>query len=315
MLGLEELLKRRPAQLSGGQRQRVAMGRALVREPQRLPAGRAAVEPGREAPRADARGAEAHPPAPGHHDDLRDARPGRGDDARRPHRGDVGGGGRSRSAQPQDVYAHPANLFVAGFIGSPPMNLLRGPRGAAGASRPATWRSTDPGCPTARSRWACGPRRSPWPADALPALEFRVDVVEPLGDEVVVHGSTLGTLVESGAEEGLEIPLPVEGSRAPVVARSSSRRTSPSRARRCGSASRRNGSTCSICGPARAIGRWRRDHATHRGSSIVGAGGWVFPMELTRDILSFPALATATLVLYDIDPAGGRAHGGGGAAS
>src|SRR5207342_475875 len=37
---------------------------------------------------------------------------------------------------------------------------------------------------------------------------------------------------------------------------------------------------------------------------IVGAGGWVFPMELTRDILSFPALATATLVLYDVDPAG-----------
>src|ERR671936_769288 len=33
MLGLDELLKRRPAQLSGGQRQRVAMGRALVREP------------------------------------------------------------------------------------------------------------------------------------------------------------------------------------------------------------------------------------------------------------------------------------------
>ena len=39
---------------------------------------------------------------------------------------------------------------------------------------------------------------------------------------------------------------------------------------------------------------------------IVGAGGWVFPMELTRDILSFPALSSATLVLYDIDPAGGE---------
>ena len=34
MLGLEELLERKPAQLSGGQRQRVAMGRAIVREPQ-----------------------------------------------------------------------------------------------------------------------------------------------------------------------------------------------------------------------------------------------------------------------------------------
>ena len=33
MLGIEDLLKRKPAQLSGGQRQRVAMGRAIVREP------------------------------------------------------------------------------------------------------------------------------------------------------------------------------------------------------------------------------------------------------------------------------------------
>lgn len=34
---------------------------------------------------------------------------------------------------------------------------------------------------------------------------------------------------------------------------------------------------------------------------IVGAGGWVFPLELSRDILSFPALRSAELVLYDID--------------
>ena len=36
---------------------------------------------------------------------------------------------------------------------------------------------------------------------------------------------------------------------------------------------------------------------------IVGAGGWVFPLELTRDILSFPALDGSTLALYDIDVA------------
>jgi alpha-galactosidase len=43
---------------------------------------------------------------------------------------------------------------------------------------------------------------------------------------------------------------------------------------------------------------------------IVGAGGWVFPMELTRDILSFPALGSSTLVLYDIDPAGAERTAG-----
>ena len=50
-----QLLDRKPGQLSGGQRQRVAMGRAIVREPQGVPHGRAAVEPRRQAPRADAR--------------------------------------------------------------------------------------------------------------------------------------------------------------------------------------------------------------------------------------------------------------------
>jgi alpha-galactosidase len=37
---------------------------------------------------------------------------------------------------------------------------------------------------------------------------------------------------------------------------------------------------------------------------IVGAGGWVFPLELSRDVLAFPALAGSSLVMYDIDPAG-----------
>ena len=49
MLGLGELMERKPAALSGGQRQRVAMGRALVREPRAFLHGRAALEPRREA--------------------------------------------------------------------------------------------------------------------------------------------------------------------------------------------------------------------------------------------------------------------------
>ena len=48
-----------PRQLSGGQRQRVAVGRAIVREPEGLPLRRAAVQPGRQAARADPRRASA----------------------------------------------------------------------------------------------------------------------------------------------------------------------------------------------------------------------------------------------------------------
>ena len=47
MLELTDYLERKPGQLSGGQRQRVALGRAIVREPQRLPDGRAPVQPRR----------------------------------------------------------------------------------------------------------------------------------------------------------------------------------------------------------------------------------------------------------------------------
>ena len=83
---IEELLDRKPRALSGGQRQRVAIGRALVRRPAGVPDRRAALEPRRQAPRPDAGRADQPPPAARHHDDLRHARPDRGDDARRPRR-------------------------------------------------------------------------------------------------------------------------------------------------------------------------------------------------------------------------------------
>ena len=67
------------------------MGRAIVRDPQRVPDGRAAVEPRRQAARADAHRGLAHPAAAGDDDGLRDPRPDRGDDARRPRRGHARG--------------------------------------------------------------------------------------------------------------------------------------------------------------------------------------------------------------------------------
>ena len=89
-LELTTYLDRKPGQLSGGQRQRVAMGRAIVRQPGGVPDGRAAVEPRRQAARADA-GRDRRPPARARrHDVLRHARPGRGDDDGRPRGGAQG---------------------------------------------------------------------------------------------------------------------------------------------------------------------------------------------------------------------------------
>ena len=64
VLDIGHLLERRPRELSGGQQQRVALGRALVRDPKRLPDGRAALQPRRQVARADARRAQALPPGP-----------------------------------------------------------------------------------------------------------------------------------------------------------------------------------------------------------------------------------------------------------
>ena len=109
ILGIAELLDRKPKALSGGQRQRVAVGRAIVRAAQGVPVRRAAVQPRRQAPRGDAGRAQTPPPAAGHDDDLRHARPGRGHDPRRPDRGDEGrphpaggsaAGGLQRPAEP-----------------------------------------------------------------------------------------------------------------------------------------------------------------------------------------------------------------------
>ena len=67
------------------------------------------------------------PAAPAGDDDgLRHARPGGGDDARRPDRGARRTAGSSRSAAPIDLYRAPVNRFVAGFIGTPPMNFVDG---------------------------------------------------------------------------------------------------------------------------------------------------------------------------------------------
>jgi multiple sugar transport system ATP-binding protein len=133
LLGIKELLQRRPKELSGGQRQRVALGRAIVRQPKVFLMD----EP---LSNLDAR--------------LRiDMRA----ELKRLHRelntttiyvthdqGEAMGlsdrlavlseGQVQQVGPPGAVYRHPANLFVAGFIGSPPMNLLPAAVSAVDAS-------------------------------------------------------------------------------------------------------------------------------------------------------------------------------------
>src|SRR3954449_1170124 len=132
ILGLDALLKRRPAQLSGGQRQRVAMGRALVREPKAFLMGgplsnldaKLRVQMRTEIQRLQHELGTTTMYVT--HDQVEAMTMG--------DRVAVMRDGRLVQVDtPQALYDRPADLFVAGFIGSPAMNFLQGrPAGSYG---------------------------------------------------------------------------------------------------------------------------------------------------------------------------------------
>jgi multiple sugar transport system ATP-binding protein len=125
VLGLTEVVLRKPRQLSGGQRQRVAMGRALVREPSvflmdeplsNLDAN-LRVQMRSEVLRVQRRLGVATLYVT--HDQTEAMT--MGDRVALLRDGTL-----QQLAAPQELYENPANLFVATFIGSPPMNLYEG---------------------------------------------------------------------------------------------------------------------------------------------------------------------------------------------
>ena len=174
-LGLEPVLGRKPAQLSGGQRQRVALGRAIVREPKvflfdeplsNLDA-KLRVETRAELARLHRRlGATVVYVT---HDQEEAMTLGWRVAVMRD-------GFLQQVAPPMELYRRPANQFVAGFVGSPGMNFLPGEIMGSKAAPPA-------GGATLGVR--------PHDVTIVPQgagdLEAWVDVVEPLGSELLVY--------------------------------------------------------------------------------------------------------------------------------
>jgi multiple sugar transport system ATP-binding protein len=125
MLGLTEYLHRKPKALSGGQRQRVAMGRAIVRSPQAFlmdePLSNldAKLRVQMRAEIANLQTRLGVTTLYVTHDQIEAMT--MGDRVAVLKRGEL-----QQVASPQELYEHPDNLFVAGFIGSPSMNLGRG---------------------------------------------------------------------------------------------------------------------------------------------------------------------------------------------
>jgi multiple sugar transport system ATP-binding protein len=188
MLGLSELLERKPGALSGGQRQRVAMGRAIVREPQAFlmdePLSNLDAKL-RVQMRAEISALQRNLAATTiyvTHDQVEAMTMGTRVAVMRK-------GVLQQVAPPQELYDRPVNVFVAGFIGSPAMNLLVGvPNGdgtvKVGAAQLRVGTQSDGGEVVVGIR----------PEDLRPAtldddatLPGRVVVREPLGAEVIVH--------------------------------------------------------------------------------------------------------------------------------
>ena len=221
MLGLTDLLKKKPGQLSGGQRQRVAMGRAIVREPDALLMD----EP---LSNLDAKlRVEMRAYVSLLHQRVRTTTLYvTHDQTEAMTMGDrvvvMRDGRLEQCALPQLLYDRPANLFVAGFIGSPAMNLVRTRLNGDGASPSfelgGTSLALTPALlarlPRLREHLGreliVGIRPEDFEDAALVAgsngscLDVDVTLAEPMGPEVIAH-CPLRTGATSDGENSLEL--------------------------------------------------------------------------------------------------------------
>ncbi len=210
MLRMEALLDRRPGQLSGGQRQRVAIGRAVVREPKiflfdeplsnldaelrvqmRVEIGSLHQRLGNTMIYVTHDQVEAMTMA----DRIAVLKDGR----------------LEQFGRPLDLYNRPANLFVAGFIGSPRMNFLSGKLGAAHAEGASA--TLDGGgiisvpCVPSNAAQGSAVKLGIRPEHIRPVdtgagdIALKVTLTEQLGGESYLHGT-----VPSG--ETLSVRLP-----------------------------------------------------------------------------------------------------------
>ncbi|MEO1732444.1 MAG: sn-glycerol-3-phosphate ABC transporter ATP-binding protein UgpC [Pseudomonadota bacterium] len=191
MLNLSEYLGRRPSQLSGGQRQRVAMGRAIVRSPELFlfdePLSNLDAKL-RNQMRIEIRALQRRLGVTAMyvtHDQV--------EAMTMADRIIVLNAGRiEQIGTPHEIYNQPASTFVAGFMGAPPMNLMKGRTNGIAAvldgnvSIPATMPST------ANGEVLVGIRPEDVVVGGQGDLNLDVRIVEELGAHRLLHGELAG---------------------------------------------------------------------------------------------------------------------------
>jgi multiple sugar transport system ATP-binding protein len=217
-LGLEDFLKRKPHALSGGQRQRVALGRAIVRDPRvflfdeplsNLDAALRVTTRNELIKQQQEIGTTSIYVT---HDQVEAMTMG--------HRICIMNEGRVvQIGAPLEVYRHPADTFVARFLGNPPMNLLPGKLDLSDGRAVARFAGT--AVPLDREASSLAPYagrdvtvgirpedvyESP-PSESFVRLPARVVAVEPLGAETLVMLSLEATGDELVARIGRDTSL------------------------------------------------------------------------------------------------------------
>jgi multiple sugar transport system ATP-binding protein len=233
----DALLDRKPKALSGGQRQRVAMGRAIVREPkvflmdEPLSNLDAKLRVQTRSQIAELQRRLGVTTVYVTHDQVEAMTMG--------HRVAVLSGGHlQQCASPRELYDNPVNQFVAGFIGSPSMNLLSAPLTEGGATLAGAVIPLSPGIRAAAARDrltelvigirpehmhladnagtapAAASPGSASPGSASPVLNGEVLLVEELGADALLHvrladdgGPVVGGTVVARTE-GRKSPAP-----------------------------------------------------------------------------------------------------------
>jgi multiple sugar transport system ATP-binding protein len=211
ILDIEALLDRRPRELSGGQRQRVAVGRAIVRKPsvflfdEPLSNLDAKLRVQMRAEISKLQGNLRTTTVYVTHDQVEAMTMGTRIAVLRD-------GALQQVGTPLEVYERPANVFVAGFIGTPPMNLFGAEVAADGATLraggasvpvPPAWRDAAAKAGGRRVVVGIRPEKIAVVGDGaagpgvVPAV---VEVVELLGSEVVFHARAGGDVLIAKAE-------------------------------------------------------------------------------------------------------------------
>jgi multiple sugar transport system ATP-binding protein len=205
ILGLDNFLKRKPRALSGGQRQRVALGRAIVRSPKVF-----LLDEPLSNLDAKLRGQTRIELQKLHRDLETTFIYVTHDQVEAMTMGDriaiMNAGILQQVGTPGDIYDHPANLFVAGFIGSPTMNFVPVTTSDSKAKASGFEVTLPKSVPAGKGTLGFRPESvTDRITDQSGTLDMKVDVVERLGSDQFLYGQVGGDTVTARVDPKMKV--------------------------------------------------------------------------------------------------------------